>query len=80
MDESERLAMYTRHAVIAAGSKYQVARVFGSDRHPGASFGRGVPALLVSWNADDADPVDVYPHETSAALVTTIVDFLDELA
>jgi hypothetical protein len=78
-DDAERFALYNRYAVAAAGSGYRVDRVFGSDRHPGVSFGRGVPALVLFTEVSDQVPVDVYPHEERSTSVKTNVEFLDEL-
>ncbi len=61
----------------AVWRKYRVRQVFGSKRHPGSLFGKGVPALVVYERADHA-PIDVYPHEEDGRLVT-IREFLKGL-
>src|SRR4051812_30682373 len=48
-------------AVAAAGNRYRVGRVFGSNRHPGDDFGASVPALLIYADRGDTYPTDVYP-------------------
>jgi hypothetical protein len=54
-----------------------VRQVFGSKRHPGFLFGRGVPALLV-YDDGKPYPADVYPHRGRTRTVT-IRAFLEEL-
>lgn len=57
--------------------KYRIRQVFGSRRHSGWLFGKGVPALLV-FDRSDKLPDDVYPHELLGRTVT-IKEFLDSI-
>jgi len=54
-----------------------VRQVFGSRRHSGWLFGRGVPALVVVGASGFAE--DVYPHD-SAGRYVMIAEFLANLA
>jgi hypothetical protein len=74
--DSERGSAYIDRAVAAAGSRYRVGRVFGSNRHPGEDFGWRVPALLIYAERRDRYPTDVYPHEFKDGRVETIAAFL----
>lgn len=58
--------------------KYRVRQVFGSRRHAGWLFGRGVPALVVFGPNSSGMPEDLYPREETGTLVT-IWDFLVSL-
>lgn len=74
LSEAEREAVYGREAVAAAGNRYRIRRVFGSNKAGmGPFLGRQVPALLCY---DGERAVDVFPHEDSAGRVTTIANFL----
>lgn len=74
--DDERYSLYIDGAVAAAGTRYRVARVFGSNRHPGEDFGWRVPGLLVYAEKGDAYPVDVYPHENRDGEMVTIAAHL----
>jgi hypothetical protein len=77
MSEEELLTAYfTDAAVAAVYGKYRVRTVFGSNRHPGISFGKGVPALSVRGSAANTAP-NVYPHNMSGRYVT-IYEFLTQ--
>jgi hypothetical protein len=77
MSKEELLTAYfTDAAVAAVYGKYRVRTVFGSNRQPGASFGKGVPALSVRGSAANAAP-NVYPHNMSGRYVT-IYEFLTQ--
>ena len=54
--------------------QYPIRQVFGSKKHSGWLFGRGVPALLV-YTPEKRFPEDVYPHG-SWDQICTIRDFL----
>jgi len=46
--DEDRENLYLEATLPTAHKKYRVRQVFGSKRHAGYLFGRGVPALLVS--------------------------------
>jgi hypothetical protein len=77
MSDAERKSMYIDRAIPAAGTKYRIARVFGSNKHPGEHFGGNVPALFVSPQRGEK-PTDVYPNETKTE-VRTMLSFLESL-
>ena len=77
MSDRDRYELYLAEAVMAAGNRYRVRRVFGSNNHPGEDFGEHVPALLVLRGPNDR-PTDVYPHETTAGGLVTIASYLHE--
>lgn len=79
MNDEERYELYVSQAIAAAGSRYRVARVFGSNRHPGEEYGRRVPALVIYGDKGDQFPVDVYPHEYRDGRLETIADFVASL-
>jgi hypothetical protein len=75
-DERQKLIADVMIPFIVASEKgRRVAGVFGSRSDKWQDFGTRVPALIVY---DDAQPVDVYPHDTRKGLVT-IVDYLASL-
>ncbi len=70
--------IYTRQAVVPSVRKrYGIRRIFGTNKYPGAFFGKGVPALVV---LEDGRPQDVYPHEGEGGRIVTIKDYVDKLA
>jgi len=69
----ELYSAYTRATIPAIYWKYEVKRVFGTNRHSACWFGRHVPALTVKRNADDVG--DTYPHMKGRTIVT-IHEFL----
>jgi hypothetical protein len=75
--DNERDRLYIDGAVAAAGNRYRVGRVFGSNRHPGEDFGGSVPALLIYAGRGDTYPTDVYPHEFKDGRMETIAAFLE---
>ncbi len=78
MSDADRSGIYLSEAIAAAGNRYRIARVFGSNEHPGEDFGRGTPALLAYKQMGDR-PVDVFPHEFKDGRLVTIADCLAEL-
>ncbi len=56
---------------------YRIRQIFGSRRHSGTFFGKGMPALLV-YEEEGRPPVDVYPHEEFGRIIT-IKEFLQGL-
>ncbi len=75
--DEELANLYIEATLPTARKKYQVRQVFGSKRHAGYLFGRGVPALLV-YEPGKEYPVDVYPHRSGGRPVT-IRAFLADL-
>ncbi|HEU4759279.1 MAG TPA: hypothetical protein VFT91_04780 [Dehalococcoidia bacterium] len=70
--------VYARQAVApSVRQRYGIRRVFGTNKYPGAFFGKGVPALVV---LEDGRPQDVYPHEGEGGGIVTIKDYVDKLA
>lgn len=69
--------LYIESTVPTAYRKYHVRQVFGSKRHSGFLFGKGVPALLV-YEPGGRYPSDVYPHRAGDRIVT-IRAFLEDL-
>lgn len=75
--DEERIDLYLEAILPTALKKYQVRQVFGSKRHAGFLFGKGVPALLV-YEPGKQYPVDVYPHRSRGRTIT-IRAFLEDL-
>lgn len=69
--------LYLESTLPTAYRKYHVRQVFGSKRHSGFLFGKGVPALLV-YEPGGRYPSDVYPHRAGDRIVT-IRTFLEDL-
>jgi len=65
---------YARATIPAIYKKYEVKRVFGTNRHSACWFGCEVPALLVKETPDAVG--DTYPHRESGNVVVTIHQFL----
>ena len=79
--DDELMNLYLEGTLATARRKYRVRQVFGSKRHAGFLFGRGVPALLV-YEPEKPYPVDVYPHRRGTRTVTIrafLKDLLDTL-
>src|SRR3989304_1483507 len=77
MPDQQLADLYLEATFPTARRKYRVRQVFGSKRHAGFLFGRGVPALLV-YEPGKSYPVDVYPHRRGTRTVT-IRAFLEDL-
>lgn len=73
LSAQELYSAYTRATIPAVYKKYEVRRVFGTNRHSACWFGRHVPALVVKGDADDVG--DTYPHMKGRTVVT-IHEFL----
>ena len=69
ISDEELTNLYIEATLPTARTKYRVRQVFGSKRHAGFLFGRGVPALLV-YDPGKSHPVDVYPHRRGTRTVT----------
>jgi hypothetical protein len=70
----ERFREYSKATIPAIHKKYEVKRMFGTNRHSACFFGLQVPALLAKKTADDVG--DTYPHRESPNTLVTIYDFL----
>lgn len=77
ISEEDVTNLYLEAILPTARRKYRVRQVFGSKRHAGFLFGRGVPALLV-YEPGKPYPVDVFPHRRGTRPVTIRV-FLKDL-
>ncbi len=77
MSEEALSDLYIKATLPTAYKKYHVRQVFGSKRHSGFLFGKGVPALLV-YEPGREYPSDVYPHRAGNRIVT-IRTFLEDL-
>jgi hypothetical protein len=69
----QRFHEYTKAIIPAVYKKYEVKRIFGTNRHSACWFGVQVPALLVKH---DDEVGDTYPHRKSGNIVVTIHEFL----
>jgi len=77
LSEEELSNLYVEAIGPSVFKRYHVRQVFGSKRHSGSLFGKGVPALLV-YEPGKQYPSDVYPHRNGDRLVT-IRAFLEDL-
>ena len=74
LSNDQRIHEYSKAIIPAVYKKYEVKRVFGTNRHSACWFGLQVPALVVKRTSDDVG--DTYPHRKSPNTVVTIHDFL----
>ena len=69
MSEQEIWADYIRAIQPSVRKKYSVRQTFGSHKHSGSFFGRGVPALVIQ-DSSGQGVADVFPHNESGKIVT----------
>jgi hypothetical protein len=74
MSAEQRFHEYTKATIPAVHKKYEVKRMFGTNRHSACWFGLQVPALVVKERVDAVG--DTYPHRKSANTLVTIHEFL----
>lgn len=74
LSDDQRFHEYSKAIIPAVYKKYEVKRVFGTNRHSACWFGLQVPALVVKRTSDDVG--DTYPHRRSPKTLVTIHDFL----
>lgn len=75
LTQDQRIHEYSKAIVPAVYKKYEVKRIFGTNRHSACWFGVQVPALIVKRDADDIVG-DTFPHRERSNSVVTIHDFL----
>lgn len=73
MTDSERSSAYANVIGPSVFNKYEVRRVFGTNRNSGVWFGKEQPALLVQ-----GDIWEIFPHRKNGKDVT-IEKFLENL-
>jgi hypothetical protein len=69
-----RMREYAKAIVPAVHKKYEVKRIFGTNRRSACWFGQQVPALMVKQAEDDIG--DTYPHRGPRNTVVTIQQVL----
>lgn len=74
MTGSERDKAYSTAILPSVFNKYEIRRIFGTNRKSGIFFGREQPALLVT-----GDMSEVFPHRKNGRTMT-IERFLERLA
>src|SRR5271167_791514 len=74
MTEQERFAEYSRACWPAVTKRYEVKKMFGTNRQSAVFFGLQVPALIVKQSGDSV--TDTYPHRERPNTIVTIHDFL----
>ncbi|MGI0102406.1 MAG: hypothetical protein ACREA7_07410 [Nitrosotalea sp.] len=74
MTEKERQNAYGKVIGPSVYNKYEVRRVFGTNRQSGLLFGKEQPALLV-----EGDVWEIFPHRKSGREVS-IEKFLENLS
>jgi hypothetical protein len=70
----QRFHEYAKATIPAVHKKYEVKRIFGTNRRSACWFGQQVPALVVKETVDTVG--DTYPHRGSGNTVVTIHQFL----
>ena len=73
MTDSQRWDAYGKVIGPSVFNKYEVRRVFGTNRQSGIFFGKEQPALLV-----EGDIWDIFPHKKNGKDIT-IEKFLENL-
>jgi len=76
MSEQERFHEYSRACTPAVCKRYEVKRMFGTNRQSALFFGLQVPALIVKQPGDPYG--DTYPHRERPNSIVTIYDFLSK--
>lgn len=74
MNDSERFSAYSNVIGPSVFNKYEIRRVFGTNRNSGVWFGKEQPALLVQ-----GDIWEIFPHRENGKDVT-IEKFLENLS
>ena len=74
LSAEQRFHEYAKAIIPAIHKKYEVKRIFGTNRHSACWFGLEVPALLVKETLDAVG--DTYPHRRAGSTVVTIHQFL----
>ena len=74
LSAERRFEEYSKATIPAVYKKYEVKRIFGTNRHSACWFGLQVPALVVKETPDSVG--DTYPHRKSGNTVVTIHEFL----
>jgi hypothetical protein len=69
-----RFNEYAKATIPAVHKKYEVKRIFGTNRRSACWFGLQVPALVVKETVNAVG--DTYPHRKSGNIVVTIHQFL----
>ncbi len=72
--EHERFTEYSKACWPAVSKRYEVKRMFGTNRQSALFFGLQVPALLVKESGEMVS--DTYPHRERPNTIVTIYDFL----
>lgn len=75
LSNDQRIHEYSKAIIPAVYKKYEVKRIFGTNRHSACWFGVQVPALIVKHNAQDMVG-DTFPHRVPPNSFITIHDFL----
>lgn len=73
MTDSQRSDAYVKVIGPSVFNKYEVRRVFGTNRQSGIFFGKEQPALMV-----EGDIWDIFPHKKNGKEIT-IEKFLENL-
>ncbi len=76
LSDEQRYELYIQRAIAAAGSRYCVARVFGSNRHRGETSADACRRYSPYDKQDDPFPSDVNPHEHRDGVIVTIAEHL----
>jgi len=74
LSAEQRFEEYTKATIPAIYKKYEVKRVFGTNRHSACWFGAQVPALVVKPTQDAVG--DTYPRREAGNRIVTIHEFL----
>ena len=77
LPDDELYNAYSDACTPSVYRKFRIRQIFGSRRHSGWLFGKGVPALLV-YEGSQEYPVDVYPHEERGRIIT-IREYVEKL-
>ena len=77
LSDEELYSAYSEACAPSVYKKFRIRQIFGSRRHSGWLFGKGVPALLV-YEGSQEYPVDIYPHEERGRIIT-IKEYVEKL-
>jgi len=76
-NQEQRFEAYLDVVVVAVRKKSAVRKVYGTNRYPAVSFGKGVPSLII-YNDSTGHSTDVYPRMVNGQVVT-IKEYLGKL-
>ncbi len=76
-NHEQRFEAYLDVIVVAVKKKSAVRKIYGTNRYPAVSFGKGVPSLII-YDDSTGHSTDAYPRMVNGQVVT-IKEYLGNL-